>query len=230
MDRLLIAVKSCRRDADRGYHDIIRKTWGRDVVGADVLYFMGRDGGDCSVKDFQYHKEDEVKLYHALDDYDSLPYKTKEILRFSLAIGYDFTFLCDTDTFVIPSRLLSCGYERYDISGRFGQTPELGTTFRYNDGRGNVIDPCHPWPSGGVGYFLSRAAAEVISDLTPTSWAEDLWVGQVMGPLIQSGKMSGKDLDEFEGRTAWHFPRKAYNNQVYDPSFGWMEKMYAEQR
>ena len=31
MTKLLIAVKSCQQDLARGFHDVIRETWGRDA-------------------------------------------------------------------------------------------------------------------------------------------------------------------------------------------------------
>lgn len=206
--RLLLAIKSCQRDLDRGYHDAIRQTWGRDTRGADLQFFTGAD-------------------LNAPDDYDSLPFKTREILRRSIQSGYDFTFLCDTDTFIIPSRLMSCDFQRYDFSGRFGSMPELGKTFNYRDQRG-VYNNIHPWPSGGVGYFVSRKAAEIVVATDPVVWAEDMFVGQALGPHIQSGAITAKDLPGFECCVSWHFPRREYNNQVYDLKFNWLEKMQKE--
>lgn len=225
--RLLIAVKSCHRDANRGDHKSIENTWWSDAwhAPADCKFFLG----ESPFRQY-FSWSDEVYL-DCKDGYDSLPDKTRNILKWSIAKDYDYTFLCDTDTYLIPRLLLTCGFEKYDIAGRFGQTPALGTTFIYkNDGRGNRIDNCHPWPSGGVGYFLSKKAAQVVVNTEPMSWAEDLYVGQVLGPKIQSGEIIGKDLEDFEGRISWHFPRRDYDNKSYDPVLGWMEKMYKEYR
>ena len=59
-------------------------------------------------------------------------------------------------------------------------------------------------------------------------WAEDMYVGACVGPLIQAGQMAGKDLENFEGVVSWHFPRREYGNQSYSPSTRWMEKMHKE--
>jgi hypothetical protein len=222
--RTLIAVKSCWRDLTRGDHSHIRNTWGRDAwhIPFDVRFFTGVR----SVPWFTL--EDEIHL-DCPDDYDSLPYKTRAILGWSIDQGYDHTFLCDTDTYIIPQLLATCGYQNYDIAGRFGAMPALGTTFNYRDARGTYPN-CHPWPSGGVGYFVSKLAAKLIVASEPKVWAEDMYVGQVLGPLIGAGEIKGIDIPNFEGVIAWHFPRREYGNKCYDPAFGWMQKMYKEYR
>lgn len=227
MTQLLIAVKSCHKHRLAGYNGAIRRTWGADVKPpARLMIFHGSHGdridgvycpGDC--------------ILTAVDDgYDALPEKTRGILRHFLHTEYDYVYLCDTDTFVIPARLLTCGFEKYDVSGRFGVHPEIGTTFKHIDDRHNVIENCHPWPSGGVGYFLSRKAADyVVNDpYMGTHWAEDFSVGQITGPLIQSGVLTAADLPEFDAQTAWHFSRRQHGGKVYDLSFGWMDKLYQE--
>ena len=226
MTKLLVAVKSCLRDAKEGYNQAIRDTWGKHFGDVPVRFFIGNSWlAECDEP--VYLKDDEISL-NCLDDYDSLPYKTKAICKYVFPF-YDHIFLCDTDTFVIPDKLLTCGFEKYDYAGRFGHMPALGTTFTYqNDGRNNRVEDCHPWASGGVGYSLSSRAAKLVSQTEPMSWAEDLFVGQCIGPKIQSGEMIGWDIPEFECQTAWHFPRRMHGNKVYHPSFKWLEKMYQE--
>lgn len=222
MPRTLISVKSCERDCLRGDHEIIRRTWGSGIK--DLKFFIGRG---CKMFDIDL-RGDEVHL-NAPDDYDGLPFKTREILRRFLNLDYEFVFLCDTDSYIIPKKLFSCGYENYDIAGRFGNMPALGQQFNYRDARG-VYPNCHPWPSGGLGYFVSKKAAKVIVDIEPIVWAEDLHVGQCLGPFIQSGEIKAIDIPNFECSISWHFPRRDYSNKSYDPSYGWMEKMYQEHK
>jgi hypothetical protein len=220
--KLLIAVKSCQHDLERGDHEVIRKTWGKEAVemGADVRFFIGSNTNapSCALQ------SDEVVL-NVEDDYHSLPYKTREICRW--ALEYDHVFLCDTDTCVWPKRLFSCRFENYDYVGQI--TRPFGQTFSYNainrSGKDEQHDNCYGWASGGIGYFLSRKAVNKIAQETPTSWAEDLWVGQVMGPLLISGEMRGLDLHG--GICSLHFPSPQYG-QNYDPKFGWMEKTYKD--
>lgn len=222
-NRVLIAVKSCYGHRQAGYHDIIRKTWGQDVPpGVDLRFFIGYPDSN-----FESKHADDVCL-GAPDEYIELPRKTKAILGWSVWNQYDFTFLCDNDTFLIPRLLLQSGFENYDYAGRFGAMPAIGTTWHYRDAHGDYPD-CHPWASGGVGYFVSRKAAEILRVTAPSVWAEDMWVGQVLGPRIQSGEIRAADL-QIECQSAWHFPRRSYNQHPYDPKFGWMEKMYAEHR
>ncbi len=220
--RLLIAVKSCRRDKERGDHQVIRDTWGKHIPeNANLLFFMGYVP--------HYMLENDEVMVDAPDDYDNLAYKTRAIARWFLDTVYDFVFFCDNDTFIVPERLIRCGFQNYDVAGRFGSLHSLGTTFHYRDPKG-VYPDCHPWPSGGIGYFLSRKAAEIIAHQEQTLFVEDMQVGQVLGPLIQMGKITAYDIPSFECNVSWHFPRRAYGNQVYNPSLGWHEKMQEETR
>lgn len=220
MAKVLIAVKSCHDDLKQGCHDTIRKTWGRNVpMFAHLKLFVG--GGNI-----EYHPgdhADEVNL-RCLDDYDSLPSKTKEICQWSWMRGYDFTFLCDVDTFLEPDRLMKTGFEKYDYSGRFGSSPAIGSQFDFKDGRGIRHEHCHPWASGGFGYFVSRKAASVITSVEPKIWAEDMYVGQVMGPLIQCGDIEAADLPNFENYASFHYPahKLGWNRQRMQE---WMREM-----
>jgi hypothetical protein len=224
-DNLLIAVKSCHRDADFGYHHAIRDTWGR---GLDVRFFMGgRPIGSYA---------DELCI-DCKDDYESLPWKTKEILKWFLEqTEKDYIFLCDCDTFILPDNLTHTDFKRYDYSGRFGEHPAIGTLFPYTDGRGNHYPNCAPWASGGFGYFLSRRAAKCVLLCDPYTWAEDMFVGQSLSPYIRVGDITAADLPRFAGVAAWHFQRTRkyplYNPEMMYRSWelGNPYLMYAEDK
>jgi hypothetical protein len=196
--KLLIAVKSCQDDKRLGCHDTIRKTWGFNTLPADLLFFMGGPS--------QSDLKSDERLIDSADDYDSLPNKTRSILRWSLVEGYDFIFLCDVDTFLIPSKLFQTNFQNFDYSGRFGSSPKIGSQFQFKDGRGIRHEHCHPWASGGFGYFLSRKAARIIANIEPTFWAEDMYIGNTLGPDIQSGNITATDLQHFENEASWHYP------------------------
>lgn len=90
------------------------------------------------------------------DNYTSNPEKMKAICRYALANGYDFLLRVDDDTFIYPDRLLREDWQ-HDYAGA---------------NKGSF----HP---GGC-LFLSRRAMELIVASRPTSYADDLWIGQVM--------------------------------------------------
>jgi hypothetical protein len=226
---LLIAVKSCRQDLDRGYHDAIRATWGQALRGrAIVRFFIGHTATDYFMAhpraDARTLQSDEVEI-DAADDYHSLPFKTRAICSWATTKNISHVFLCDTDTYVNAGKLLSCGYERYDYTGKISRP--LGVTFPYDavdrSGVSHRIDNCHPWASGGFGYFLSKSAASLIADTYPKGWAEDLWVGQVLGPEIQKGWMIARDLPA--NTYSMHFPSARFGSG-YDLKFGWMQAMH----
>lgn len=200
----------------KGYHDAILNTWGKRMpANVDLHFFFG------NAASWMLALDKEVCL-DVPDDYINLPFKTKAICKWSVEKKYDYTFLCDTDTFLIPKLLMQSGFEKYDYSGQFGSAHPVGEKFDYSDPHGNYPD-CYPWTSGGVGYFLSERAARIVTTCTPDVWAEDLWVGQCLGGFIDAGMVTAANLD-IEGVSAWHFPRRKFK-QVYDPKLKWMESM-----
>jgi hypothetical protein len=222
MNNLLIAVKSCERDQNRGYHEIIRQTWGRDLSGEDLRFFMG--GSSSNIKD------DEIVIESSDPEYDSysrLSYKTQDIAWYAVTRQYTHVFLCDTDTFVDTTKLMGCGFQNYDYAGKIDRTIRETFPYRAIDREGNVevYDHCHPWASGGYGYFLSLKAAKLLVVSSPISaWCEDLWVGQVMG-ANKSIKILHTPAHEY----SWHFPQHIFKQQ-YDPKLRWMERMYEGDR
>jgi len=216
MTKLQIAVKSCAGHLDLGFHQKIRETWGQ---GLDVKFFIGEN--------FRKHEADEV-IVDAPDDYHSLPRKTRAICQWATGKAIDYLFLCDTDTYVIPNKLLTSGFENYDYAGKIDRP--FGEPFPYNainrDGQSTFYPRCYPWASGGYGYFLSRKAYTIIADKNPAGfWAEDLWIGQVLGPLYATAQIVMMNLPG--GTVSEHFPSHVYKSG-YDLSFGWMEQMRQE--
>ena len=136
--RVLIAIPSCARD--RGSHQLIRDTWAKHSP-VDVRFFLGR-GNDRP-------EWDEVML-DCPDDFDNLPRKVQLICRWASDQGYDFTFKCDTDSYISIPRLLASGYEKYHYSGACGERPNV------------YPDAC--FPANGGGYWLSRRAFEYLAE------------------------------------------------------------------
>ena len=211
--KLLICVKSCQADQDRGLHDAIRATWGKDAkaLGIDVRFFVGAS--------FTTHQSDEIHL-KCDDDYNSLPFKTREICRWANGKTFSHVFLCDTDTAVSPRKLLASGFEKFDYAGKIDRT--LGVTFRYEsvsrDGLRETLTRCYPWASGGYGYSLSRQAFTTVTQEYPTTWAEDLWVGQVLGPMIAAGDMTALNMPR--GSCSEHYLNGADPNKLT----GWIKE------
>lgn len=152
----VILISSCARDKDGGYHDAIRNTWAH---GSAIPYFFILGEGNVS------NWAEEVVMYGVPDDYKSLPYKTREGHRWAMQQGFDYIFQCFTDTYIRPERLLASGFEGHDYLGNFSE-PEPGFG---------------AYASGGAGYWLSEKASKILCLSEIDHWAEDLWVGRVMG-------------------------------------------------
>jgi hypothetical protein len=228
---LLVGIKSCWRDRDAGFHNAIRGTWGNALRQRGVLvrFFLGHDGNpiDKHPKSrSEALQSDEITIDSA-DDYHSLPFKTRAICHWTYPKNVDHIFLCDTDTYVKADKLLACGYQRYDYVGKISKP--IGVSFPYVAvGRNGVMEPidnCYPWASGGFGYFLSRNAFGLVADSYPTSWAEDLWVGQLLAKGLAKEEFTALDLPA--GSYSMHFPSAQYNSG-YDLKFGWMDQMHKE--
>lgn len=213
--KVLIAVISYSYDAIRGSHQAIRETWGKDVGSADLRFFMPQ---------VEYVLQRDEVFVDVPGDYDHISQEVQEILRWSISKDYDFTFLCCNDLFCIPNKLFSCGFELYDYSGIF-YPPNIyiGTTFTF-DCNQTPFPNTYSWVNGGFGWFMSRKAAELVVFVeSKYKSAGDIYIGQVLGPHMQSNKIRTKNIPLDKG-ICWHY-RDIYDS-TYDPSTGWMKKMY----
>ena len=104
--KVLIAVLSCH--ALRHWEQAVMETWGKDVNGADLRFFLGNP-----LVTMVY-----PEIYLVVDDsFQGITEKTVEMYRWALAHGYDYVFKCDLDTLVRPQALLQAGFERWDWVG-----------------------------------------------------------------------------------------------------------------
>lgn len=223
--KLAVCVKSCHEHREAGYHEIIRGTWGKDAkaLGIEVKFFIG------AIENKHYKLESDEIALKCPDDYQSLPYKTRRICEWAGSKILTHVFLCDTDTFLVPRLMLTSGYQGFDYAGRFGGN--ISEPFKYHatdrTGQTQHFDKCYPWASGGYGYFLSLNATREVAYEYPMTWAEDLWVGQVLGPLAAEGAIT--ILDTAEQKYSDHYP-SAFFKHGYDPKDKWMETQYANRK
>jgi len=234
--RTLIAVISYSGDAENGSHQAIRNTWGKDcsAAGADLRFFIGRRTEDflAAADEILVKQQDQPTCGHdpsiAVEGccQDYMQYETREILRWSIEHGYDFTFLPSTDTFLIPRKLMASGFEKYDYSGQFvPRNIPLGTK-TVEDIYGHKV---YLWADAGVGWFMSQKAARIIVSDKPDFWTNDIHVGQALGPLIAAGEILAGNLSNFWNETSWHYRfvmNRAYNPTGARPDIEWMNNMY----
>lgn len=176
----LVVILSCSAHALNGYNQVMRDTWLKHVD--DYKFFMGsgKPSGedetllwmsweksgvyknkavkDPSLKDYAL-KQDEVIL-DVPDNYTHVGYKLRGACRWALEKGYDYIFQGIIDTFAIPQRLLSSGFEKHDYVGSANnERTSLG---------------------GGAGFWLSKKAMQILADAPVTHWAYDAWSGEVL--------------------------------------------------
>lgn len=211
MSNLAIAVKSCHKDLDAGFHKAIRETWGQEAkaLGIDVFFFMGKDPTQANTRASRRYEKGEVVL-DVDDSYDELPRKTRGICRWLTGKMFKHLFLCDNDTFVRPKTLSQIAYDQYDYAGDFFRNHPGMAPFTYNDERGIEHIECRAWASGGYGYFLSRRAAAVVAEKTPMFWAEDMYVGDALAPDIDRHMLKAVSIPFKTGgdsSATEHFPK-----------------------
>jgi len=220
--KLMVCVKSCLRDFDRGAHDTIRGTWGNALrdLGIPTKFFVGQP---TDIRRAYKLQSDEVMI-GAKDDYMSLPYKTREICRWIRGKLVDYIYVVDIDTFIYAKAFAAFKYELYDYAGYMLGNDEPGARYRYvakdPNGVPEVHENCYQWASGGYGYFLSQKAFDEVSGASPTSWAEDLWVGQVLGPFVAGHEMLSTNIPKNVIST--HYRPVDHEGKPYDPMSGWM--------
>ena len=193
--KLLIAISSCGDFESNGNNQALRDTWLKDAIrlGVPYKFFFGVGQGGPELGD-------SVILHDVPDDYGHLTYKTRASLRWAHAEGYDFVFRCFPDTYVRVDRLLACGFEQFDYLGDF---------------RGEVAGPPN-YASGGPGYWLSRKAFSFLIDAPVlgvwrdeiTSWAEDLWTGQVLGRHTDAALTYRDDWGRFVNHGSRYWPSR----------------------
>ena len=151
--KILIAVMTCHKH--RPLCDAQRETWGKDVKGMDLRFFIG--GGEAE-------RPDEVIL-DCPDGYRDLPAKCIAIFRWALENGYDYVFKTDSDVYVRPERLLAGVPVGKDYVGRL-RGPAKGYPAPY---------------CSGMGYWLSRKAMQArVDGGNLLDFNEDLTTGNVL--------------------------------------------------
>jgi hypothetical protein len=201
--KILFAVKSSMKMWMEGAHKEIRKTWGFHIPpseDASLKFFFGNGAGWLLGPDL-----DEIHV-DAPDSYEGLSLKVKEILKWSIKEGYDYTYLCDTDTFCLPHRLI--------------QVLLNSLSFDY----GGWITPWEPFFAfGGVGYVVSKKFAQIIVDSPVMDSLDDVSIGK----LAQNtpGLITLNAVKGWLRGVAWHFPKSVYACKSYEPRFPWMKLM-----
>jgi hypothetical protein len=224
--KTLIAVVSYFGDSDRGSHQAIRDTWGQDAISAgfDLRFFIGRRSPGWTVK-----SEDEILLDEKRlvldgdpDDHEYWQSLIDGILRWSIEQNYEFTFVCCNDTFIIPHKLMACGFEKYDYSGQFVPIVDFPLGMKSTDEiYGHNL---YLWADAGVGWFVSKRAAEFVILGEKDGWPFDIHVGQVLGPIIGWGCLRAATIPGFWDNISYHY--RFATGIGYNPECGWQKEMH----
>lgn len=157
----IILISSCKRDRENGNQQAQRETCFADPR-IPYRFILGK---------WNLAPDDDELIFDVPDDYESLPLKTREGHRWARENGYDFIFQAFVDTYCSTKRLLASGFEKFDYVGHF-RGEEVAAFAPVNPG-------CYA--SGGSGYWLCPEGSDFLIKEDPDHWAEDLWVGRVMG-------------------------------------------------
>jgi hypothetical protein len=200
MSNLLVAVKSSFADMRAGKHDRIRGTWGSEFRGkAHLKFFLGRETQELngvvrslvpSDENSYIAKADEI-IIDAPDDPQGDVKKARAMCGFISNKVIAHVLLVDVNSVVDVKAALATPYEGFDYVGTFDNWGDIGPrTFLRASGEMQIVDRCFDFAKGEHGVFLSRRAALEVADAPPqprlyvagSNW--DLWIGQVIGPLV----------------------------------------------
>lgn len=138
--------------------EVCQSTWLKD----SPVDFHGFSDAELGLNEIDQHKnaEDPIRTH-----------RTQLMVRWALEHGYDYLFRTDTDTYVWVNRLLASGFEQYDYMGWCLGVP------RHLE-RSWALNTAH----GGVGFFLSRRAMEIVAAAPVEKYLDgkywgDLWAG-----------------------------------------------------
>jgi len=153
--KVLIAVVSCHTREE--FAEAIRSTWLPSVPAElDIRFFRGTGAT-------REAKSDETWL-SCRDDYEGLPNKVQEIVRWAYVHDYDYVMKLDDDTILRPKAWLD-GFLRVDFSGCLEPACKP-----------NEIQT--PW---GFAYVLSRKAMElVLKEPLPSHGNDEAWVSTAL--------------------------------------------------
>jgi hypothetical protein len=183
--KALIAISSCGDFEANGNNQAMRETWLRDLwpyAGTvDYKFFFGMGQNAPQL-------EDSVILPDVDDGYGFLTYKTRASLRWAHERGYSHILRCFPDTYVRVDRLMACDFASFDYYGDF-RSEEGGRTDGGTGKQMPTLQKAQNYASGGAGYWLSRKAFSLLLNAPVTgiwrdeitTYAEDLWVGNILG-------------------------------------------------
>ena len=80
--------------------------------------------------------------------------------------------------------------------------------------------------------MISKKAASIIVENKAGAdfWfaSDDIFIGQVLGPLIKKGEITAGRIPDFGGVITWHY--KNTEKETYAITNGWMKRMYEEHK
>lgn len=163
MSRPIIFVVSCARDRANGRQQAAEATWMHewsDLIDVDILLGEGNESHGFPL---------EWVIDNVPDDYGGVVRKYQQGRHYAMRCGYTHIFHACVDTWINVPRLLASGFENHDYTG-----------YRCDEGHG----------SGGMGYWTSAKAAQVLLDAPLTGDYEDRWAGAA---LAKAGIMLYED-------------------------------------
>lgn len=168
--------------------ELCQSTWLRD----SPVDFHGFSDEELGLTEIDQHQNDIDPIR---------THRTQLMVRWALDRGYDYLFRTDTDTYVWLNRLLACGFEQHDYMGWSVGYP------RYLE-REWAINTAH----GGVGFFLSRRAMEIVANAPVEKYSDgkywgDLWAGQ---QLWKNGIYCQRDTRFLDGSSG--DPKRHHGN------------------
>lgn len=189
--KTIVLIKSCHRHAER--RAACRATWLPRLDWADSLFLIGQPTPAQGAPVL-----DDSLACNVSDEFPNIAPKVRCGFAFALEHNYDFAFVCDDDTYVVPERLRTSNYWRYDYTGFVRTYP-----YAYN----NIARPYIQ----GAGYWVS-ARAMVQAVCSPIMLRPAVIDDGALGHALY-GKVPFVHDDRYEPGPDWHdrYPERGNN-------------------
>ena len=224
-------MMACGLDSCRRNQQLSRETWVRDVGKlGDFRFFIGVDEGNPLETVSRPWEFDEEYL-DVPDDKEHILEKSVKILEWALDHDYDMILKVDNDTFLNIPELAKQDYTSYDYVG--AAVGSMGDFYAETNAY-SFIQGSAQWLSRKAAKIVIREAVPVMhwampflmrynGLICPYPHSEDLWIGQVLGPRINSGDIKVlTDQRYTNGSLTYHFALdKAKHDMV-----AWMHGLY----
>lgn len=198
---LVVGILSCEKNQDK--INSIRATWAMDLIRLGITYYfiIGREG----IKNGTI--EGDILYVDSKDNYESLPFKVGQFFNYvRSATSFQYLFKIDDDCILNVEKLVEVPYHKHDYLGQIVGTEE--SLFDYYWHKGKCEDDGlnnmkywreweGSWNGGGLGYFLSSRAMDVLLNQEELLFS-DIYEDKTVADILRRSEILPEKNQEYK--------------------------------